>query len=48
MFKNNIKEDMLYNYEKVKEGYVDIPTPYDYLSIMQYGKDVFGKIVNVS
>ena len=42
---NNIEPSNAYNYKKAKEEYT---TPYDYLSIMHYGPDFFGKEVNVS
>ena len=42
---NNVEPSQVNNYEKMTEDYT---TPYDYLSIMHYGPDFFGKIINVS
>ena len=43
---NNVQPGEEVQYDKEKEG--SYGTPYDYLSIMHYGPDFFGKIINVS
>ena len=45
---NNVQKSQRHNYDIVGDDYLTVSTPYDYLSIMQYGTDAFGKIVNVS
>jgi len=42
----NVERKHLHNYEKVGRNYLAASTPYDYLSIMHYGPDSFGRIVN--
>ena len=43
----NVKTAQLHNYQKVGDDYLAVSTPYDYLSIMHYGKNYFAKTVNV-
>ena len=44
---NNVQAQMIHNYDIVGNEYLAVSTPYDYLSIMQYGIDSFGKVINV-